>query len=47
MENWVDFKAVKEAVSMQAILDHYGLSKNLKLRQGTPRPMPDPQRRGD
>src|SRR5690349_11865136 len=30
MENWVDFKAVNEAVSMQDILDHYGLSKNLK-----------------
>lgn len=30
MATWVDFKAVKEAVSMQAVLDHYGLSNGLR-----------------
>jgi DNA primase len=29
-KQWVDFKAVRGAVSMQAVLDHYGLTKTLK-----------------
>ena len=24
--NWVDFKAVKEAVTMRMVLDHYGVN---------------------
>src|SRR6266576_6608692 len=26
-ENWVDFKAIKEAVTLQMVLDHYGVNK--------------------
>src|ERR1044072_6763783 len=28
--NWVDFKVIKDAVSLQAVLDRYGLTKTLK-----------------
>ncbi len=30
---WVDFKEIKEKVSMEEILDHYGLVKSLKRKQ--------------
>jgi DNA primase len=30
MDNWVDFKAIKEAVSLEAVLEHYGLIKTLR-----------------
>ena len=29
-KNWIDFKALKERVSMEMVLDHYGLLEGLK-----------------
>jgi hypothetical protein len=44
-KEWVDFKAVKEAVTMQMVLDHYGI-RNLRKSGRITRPMPVTQRLG-
>jgi DNA primase len=39
-ENWVDFKAIKAAVTMQMVLDHYGVKKLTRLKDELRGPCP-------